>query len=292
VGGPRLITALTVLAAVAACGGAPDPPSAPASPSATTTNSTTNGTTSGTAPSPPAGTTTSDRPGWRVGARPLPRRPDGFGQVLPTPPQLASRDLPTVDRLPPPPGGRFTATVAPVPAAVLARSTMRPDCPVRAGDLRYLTVSFWGFDDRAHTGEMIVARSVADAVTRAFASLFRARFPIEEMRVVTAAELAGPPTGDGNNTTAFVCRPAVGQRRWSAHALGLAIDVNPFCNPYVRGDLVLPELASSYLDRGNDRPGMVQPGGPAVRAFTAIGWLWGGEWPTPVDLQHFSATGD
>ncbi|MDQ3788413.1 MAG: M15 family metallopeptidase [Actinomycetota bacterium] len=247
--------------------------------------------------SPPATTTTTTTtappsPEWRVGARPLPLRPDGYGQVLPTPPELVNRDLPTVDRLPPPGDGRYHSSVAPVPADVLARSTWQRSCPVAATDLRYLTMSFVGYDGREHTGEMIVNARVAAAVTRVFGHLFAARFPIEEMRVVAGAELTAPPTGDGNNTTAFVCRPAVGQKRWSAHAYGLAIDLNPFCNPYVRGDLVLPELASSYVDRSNRRPGMVEPGDVAVRAFTAIGWTWGGEWTTPRDLQHFTATGN
>jgi hypothetical protein len=227
-----------------------------------------------------------------VGATPLPLRPDGYGQVLPTPPPLVNRDLPTVDHFPPPRDGAYTATVASVPKDVLARSTWQASCPVAAADLRYLRMSFLGFDGRPHTGEMIVNGRAAEGVTRVFRHLYEARFPIEEMRVVAPGELTGPPTGDGNNTTAFVCRPAVGQKRWSAHAYGLAIDLNPFCNPYVRGDLVLPELASSYVDRTEVRPGMVVPGDVAVRAFAAIGWRWGGEWTTPKDLQHFSATGD
>lgn len=241
--------------------------------------------------SPPTRTTPLS-PNWTVGARPLPLRPDGHGQVLPTPPELVNRRLPTADLLPPPGDGRYQATVAPVPEDVLARSTWQPSCPVAAPDLRYLTMSFVGYDGAAHTGEMIVNARVADAVTRVFRHLFEARFPIEEMRVVARPELTAPPTGDGNNTTAFVCRPAVRQTRWSAHAYGLAIDLNPFCNPYVRGGLVLPELASSYLDRANLRPGMIEPGDVAVRAFTAIGWSWGGEWTTPRDIQHFTATGD
>lgn len=139
---------------------------------------------------------------------------------------------------------------------------------------------------------MIVNRAAAAGVTRAFRVLYEARFPIEEMRVVARSELDAPPTGDGDNTTAFACRAATGLRRWSAHASGLAVDVNPFQNPYTRGDLVLPELASSYLDRSWRRPGMIAPGDPVVRAFTTIGWSWGGEWSQPVDLQHFSATGN
>jgi hypothetical protein len=230
---------------------------------------------------------------WRVGARPLPLRPDGFGKVLPTPAPLRDRRLPTTDRLPPPPGGRFRSTVAPISPAVRARmgETWKPGCPVGLGDLRYVTVSFRGFDGRAHTGELVVHRRVADPVVAVFARLYRARFPLEEMRLVTTADLDAHPTGDGNNTAAFVCRPARGQTRWSAHAYGLAVDVDPFQNPYRRGDLVLPELASAYLDRADRRPGMILPGGPVTAAFAAAGWTWGGTWRSPRDLMHFSATG-
>ncbi|MGX7824953.1 M15 family metallopeptidase [Actinokineospora sp. 24-640] len=231
------------------------------------------------------------RPVWVVGASPLPLRPDGFGQVLPTPPELANRALPTADRLPPPRSTRFESTVAAVPADVLRRSTWRRECPVGRDELRYLTMSFRGFDGHAHTGEMIVHATVAQDVTTVFARLYDIGFPIEEMRVTAAPELDLRPTGDGNNTTAFVCRPAVNLKTWSAHASGLAVDVNPFCNPYVRGELVLPELASSYVDRTWARPGMVFRGDEVVRAFAAIGWSWGGDWTSPLDIQHFTATG-
>jgi hypothetical protein len=232
--------------------------------------------------------------GWRVGARPLPLRPDGFGEVLATPAALRDRRLPTVDRLPPPPGGRFRSTIRPIGPAVRARmgTTWKPGCPVGLADLRDVTVSFRGFDGRPHTGELVVNRRVAAAVVSVFARLYRARFPIEEMRLVTTADLEAHPTGDGNNTAAFVCRPARGQTRWSAHAYGLAVDVDPFQNPYRRGDLVLPELASAYLDRADRRPGMIYPGDVVTTAFAAIGWTWGGTFRTPKDLMHFSATGD
>jgi hypothetical protein len=279
---------------LAGCSGAPPSVSPSVSPSAPRTTPPGSSVSSAvpTTSVPAPTTTTAPRPKWTVGAHPLPLRPDGFGQVLPTPPVLVNRSLPTADLLPPPGDGRYHSAVAPVPAAVLARSTWQPTCPVAAADLRYLTMSFVGYDGRAHTGEMIVNAAVADGVTRVFGHLFAARFPLEEMRVVAPPELTAPPTGDGNNTTAFVCRPAVGQTRWSAHAYGLAIDLNPFCNPYIRGDLVLPELATSYVDRTNVRPGMVEPGDVAIRSFTAVGWTWGGEWTTPTDIQHFTATGD
>ncbi len=67
--------------------------------------------------------------------------------------------------------------------------------------------------------------------------------------------------------------------------------MDPFQNPYHDGDVVLPELASSYLDRGWLRPGMILPDGPVVRAFASIGWTWGGTWHSLQDLQHFSRNG-
>jgi len=130
---------------------------------------------------------------------------------------------------------------------------------------------------------MLVNARGAAGITEVFGRLFAARFPLEEMRVTSADELTAPPTGDGNFTSAFVCRPARGQTTWSAHAYGLAVDVNPFCNPYTQGDLVLPELASAYVDRSRKRPGMVLAGDATVRAFAAIGWSWGGSWSSPKD---------
>lgn len=278
----RLRPVALLAAVLGACAvPAPGPPPGPA-PSTTASAP----ATAPAIPPPPAA------PSWQVGATPLPLRPDGFGQVLPTPDVLADRALPTVDVLPPPAPGGYQSSVVPVPPDVLARSTWQPGCPVAAGELRYLTMSFLGFDGLPHTGEMIVHADMAAEVVGVFGELFAARFPIEEMRVVAAAELDLAPTGDGNNTTSFVCRAARGQSRWSAHAYALAIDVNPFCNPYVSGDLVLPELASAYLDRGRARPGMVAEGGPVVAAFDSIGWAWGGRWSQPLDIMHFSATGD
>lgn len=282
-----LLGALVTVAALGGCGpaptaGLPQPSSAPASPAPSAPAAASPRTPDGVPP---------PEPEWVVGAQELPLRPDGLGAVLPTPEVLTVRDLPTRDVLPPPVSGDYEPAIAPVPGDVLARSTWQPACPVAAAELRYLTMSFVGFDGQPHTGEMIVHADVARDVVSVFGQLFAARFPIEEMRVVAAPELDAPPTGDGNNTTAFVCRPAVGQSRWSAHAYGLAIDLDPFLNPYRRDDLVLPELASAYLDRSWRRPGMLREGGPAVSAFDEIGWSWGGRWTSPLDIMHFSATG-
>ena len=289
---PRRVAAVAaVLALGAACGGGPEPTATP-TPSATTTSAApAPGLTTPPPTDPPA--VVPPEPVWVVGASPLPLRPDGFGQVLPTPEVLRDRRMTAADLLPPPADGRFTATVDPISPAVRERmgTSWSEQCPVGLADLRYLTVSFIGFDDRPHTGELVVAATVADDVVGVFRSLFEQRFPIEEMRLITTADLEAPPTGDGNNTAAYVCRAARGQTRWSQHAYGTSVDVNPFHNPLVRRDLVLPELASAYVDRAALRPGMHVADGPAVRAFADIGWGWGGAWRSSKDYMHFSASG-
>jgi len=88
-----------------------------------------------------------------------------------------------------------------------------------------------------------------------------------------------------------VCRPSTGATYFSQHAYGLALDVNSFQNPYVKGSVVLPELASAYVDRGRVRSGMVTADGPVVRAFARIGWAWGGAWRHSRDYMHFSQNG-
>ena len=152
-------------------------------------------------------------------------------------------------------------------------------------------MSHMGFDGRFHTGEMIVNAAVADDIVEVFRRLHEARFPIEQMRVIRLDEVGAPPTGDGNVTTGFTCRPATGSTNWSFHAYGMAIDINPFHNPYLKGDLVLPEMASAYVDRDDVRPGMVVDGDVVTEAFADIGWRWGGNWNTLKDWMHFSRSG-
>ncbi|MEV4539192.1 M15 family metallopeptidase [Asanoa sp. NPDC049518] len=224
-------------------------------------------------------------PGW-LGTRVL-----KAGVAQPTPPELRNRSIITVDDLPPPPDGRFHATNRAVPADVLARSSWTSACPVKATDLRYLTVSFRGFDGRAHTGELLVNAKAATDLIKVFRQLFAADFPIERMHISSTAEMNAPSTGDGNTTEAFACRPVRGQQAWSQHSYGLAVDLNPFQNPYRKAKVVLPELATSYLDRTRVLPGMAERGNAAARAFASVGWQWGGDYRTLKDYMHFSANG-
>ncbi|MGH8923499.1 MAG: M15 family metallopeptidase [Acidimicrobiia bacterium] len=231
------------------------------------------------------------RPEW-LGSRVLAERPDGLGEAQPTPPEMVNRRFPSIELLPPPTGDEFAFTLGPAPADVAARSSWKVGCPVTLEELSYLTVSFVGFDGRNHTGEILVNAAYGAGIVDVMRVLYETKFPIEEMRVITAAEIDAPPTGDWNSTTSFVCRPAVGRESgWSMHAFGLAIDINPFHNPYLRGEVVVPELAGAYTDRLAVRPGMIDASSPVIEAFADIGWEWGGDWQSAKDWMHFSESG-
>ena len=179
---------------------------------------------------------------------------------------------------------------APVTAARLG-SSHRSGCPVRVADLRLVTVTHLRFDGSTARGELVVHRDAAAAVVQVFRSLLAARFPLASVRTVEAYGSDDARSMAANNTSAYNCRRTTGGTRWSEHAYGRALDLNPVQNPYVRGTTVLPAAGRPYVDRVRPRPGMVLAGGPVVRAFASVGWKWGGSFTSLKDYQHFSASG-
>ena len=186
----------------------------------------------------------------------------------------------------------FGHSVSRVTAAQLPYSWHR-GCPVAPAQLRRVRLSYWGFDRRAHTGALVVNVSAVGDVVRVFRRFYAARFPLRRMRPIDAYQGKDERSLEHDNTTGFNCRYAVapGPKRWSVHAYGLAIDVDPVENPYVEGGRVHPRAGRAFLDRSHVRPGMAVWGGTLVRAFAAVGWRWGGRWTSAPDYQHFSRTG-
>lgn len=171
-------------------------------------------------------------------------------------------------------------------------SSWRPGCPVAAEDLRHVTVDYHALDGSGvQVGELVVHRDVAGQMVATFDRLFDDRFGFERVTTVAVYGSDDQRAMAANATTAFNCRTVAGTPRWSEHAYGTAIDINPVQNPYVSGATVEPDAGTAYLNRPNVRPGMVTAGGPVTRAFADIGWGWGGNWRSVKDYQHFSASG-
>ncbi len=187
-----------------------------------------------------------------------------------------------------PPG--FTASVRTVGEAELGHS-WHSGCPVAPTDLRSVGVTYVDFSGAGRQGQIVVHRDHADQVISVFAKLFAGRYPIESMIPISALPEDAEDQPDYANTSGFHCRFVDGTERWSEHAYGRAIDINPHLNPLVRGDYVWPEGAVRYVDRTLGEPGMIVEGDLVVSAFDSIGWGWGGRWTTLKDYHHFSSSG-
>jgi hypothetical protein len=167
-----------------------------------------------------------------------------------------------------------------------------PGCPVGLDRLRLLRVGVWGFDGRVHRGRLVVNVDAARPLLSVMHRLFELRFPIRRMRLVDAYGADDHRSMEADDTSAFNCRFVAGTERWSEHAYGRAIDVNPIENPYADEDgYVSPPQGAPFADRSRHAEGLIHRGGPVVAAFAAVGWGWGGSWEWPKDYQHFSATG-
>ena len=172
------------------------------------------------------------------------------------------------------------------------RYAWRRGCPVGPVELLLLRVDYWGFDRRVHQGELIVHRDHARRILVVLGKLFKARYPIQRLQLVDAYQADDDRSMAANNTSAFNCRRVSGSTRWSEHAFGRAIDVNPLRNPYVtRGGRVSPPAGRPYANRARRAAGMIHANDAVVRAFAAAGWRWGGYWSGSKDFQHFSSTG-
>ena len=179
---------------------------------------------------------------------------------------------------------------------VVTAHEWHPGCPVPLSGLRLLTLRYWGFDRRAHWGQLVVNAGAVGPLTGAFRRLYALHFPIHHMAL---SDEYGPPSARPSDVTAsFECRQAVpspctggtGTGSWSEHAYGEAVDVNPMENPYVGCGMTRDKKALSYLDRSRVRRGMATPA--VVAAFRSVGWGWGGSWAgSTKDYMHFSASG-
>jgi D-alanyl-D-alanine carboxypeptidase len=197
---------------------------------------------------------------------------------------------------------QYESSVRPLPEP-LARSlesqgSWRSGCPVPLSDLRLLTVEHWGFDGLTRAGQLVVHEDVAASLQKVFRRLYQLRFPIRHMKL---DDMYGPQRArpeDGDITGSFRCRQSVpspctggsASGRWSNHAYGYAIDLNPVENPYVGCGMTSDPTSLRYVDRSRQRKGMVTPA--VVRAFKSIGWGWGGDWSGDTkDYMHFSVNG-
>ena len=216
--------------------------------------------------------------------------PTTTSTTTPTPPSTAPKTPTTLPApattLPP----VFEYDVSPVTADVVY-ATWREDCPLPLEELSLLTLTYWDFEGNVTQGPMVINSAVVTDVVQAFEGLFDIGFPIERMQLVDEYGGDDKAAMRANVTSGFNCRFVDGTDRWSNHAFGLAVDINPLINPWAREGNVLPLEGTEYTDRELDLPGMINLGDEAITIFEEVGWTWGGVWQS-ADYMHFSRPGN
>lgn len=177
-----------------------------------------------------------------------------------------------------------------IPSSILEKmigNSIPDKSVVDTAELSYLTITYWGFDEKTHIGEMIVHKDLAQEVLDIFEEIYDKKYPIEKIKLIDEYNASDETSMAANNTSAFCYRTVANTNKLSKHSLGKAIDVNPLYNPYVVDTSIMPINSEQYIDRSIVQKGMIQKDDALYTAFTKRGWTWGGNWITQKDYQHF-----
>lgn len=178
----------------------------------------------------------------------------------------------------------------PVPENVQQRmigKSMPANIPISFNELRYLQFPYYDFEGNIQIGEMVCNKAIAEDLIDIFRILFHFEYPFQSIRLVDDFDGDDEASMRANNTSCFNYRNIPGSSLLSKHALGRAIDINPLQNPWVRGSRTYPATATPYRDRTQDFPHKIDKQDLCYRVFKWKGFVWGGEWKTAKDYQHF-----
>ena len=150
-------------------------------------------------------------------------------------------------------------------------------------DLSLINVQYYGFDGLLHEGQLVVKSEISDDVKEIFKYIKKIRFPIEKVIPISKFNWSDDESMRENNTSAFNYRFVSGTKVLSMHAEGLAIDINPRQNPYIKNGTCSPQ--GSVYDI--TKKGTIRSDSKIVEEFKERGWEWGGDWKSLKDYQHF-----
>lgn len=158
-------------------------------------------------------------------------------------------------------------------------------------DLSYVHVLHYDFYGQVQQGELICNRVIAQDLVDIFTKLYENHYPIEKICLIDEYGGDDEASMQDNNTSCFNYRTIANSTKLSNHSYGLAIDINPKYNPYVRtrnGKLLIsPDNGAEYTDRSAQFMYKIDKEDLCYKLFTEYGFTWGGEWNNSKDYQHF-----
>ena len=182
----------------------------------------------------------------------------------------------------------FEASPIPPEVESRIRGVSYPEnAQIQLSELRYLKLSYVDFHGQEQVGEMICNRAIAQDLLAIFHALYDARYPIRSIRLIDEFDGDDVASMEADNTSCFNYRVVAGTETLSKHARGMAVDVNPLENPYVRGSEVSPPGGAPFADRSMEFPHKIDQDDLCFQLFQDYGFTWGGSWRTVKDYQHF-----
>ena len=162
------------------------------------------------------------------------------------------------------------------------------DCEIDIDDLRYLIIPHYDGNGYIKIGELVCNKDVADEFIYLFKELFKNKYPIERMVLVDEYDGDDKKSMAANNTSAFNYRVISDTDKLSRHAYGMAIDINPLYNPYVKGEYVSPETGKQFVDRNKSFKYKIDSNDLTYQILhDKFGFTWGGDWEKCKDYQHY-----
>lgn len=165
----------------------------------------------------------------------------------------------------------------------------REDCPVKRGKLRHIRLIHHDNDGNIRLGEIICNEKIADDIKEVFKIFYESGYKVESVRLIDEFDGDDEASMRANNTSCFNFRKKTTGSNLSKHAYGMAIDINPLYNPYIKKKTgkIQPLEGKPYLDRSKEFPYKIDSKDLAYKEFTKRGYKWGGSWRFTKDYQHF-----
>lgn len=165
------------------------------------------------------------------------------------------------------------------------------DMQITYDDLRYLRVKYYDYDGNICDGEIICNAVISEDLLDIFSELYKAEYQFSKIRLIDEYGGDDDASCADDNTSCFNYRAVTGGKKLSKHAYGLAIDINPFYNPYVKfvngTPTVLLDATIPYIQRNADFPHKIDENDLCYKLFIEHGFKWGGAWNNVKDYQHF-----
>jgi len=169
------------------------------------------------------------------------------------------------------------------------------DIAVSREELSFLTILHYDFEGNEQAGEMICNAAIADELLEIFYTLYLNEYRLDSVRLIDEYGGSDRLSMIDNNSSCFNYRES-SAGRLSRHAYGMAVDINPFYNPYVlyhaNGEIkkISPEGSDFYADRSIVFPYKIDENDLCYRLFKEYGFTWGGDWNFEKDYHHFQKT--